>query len=77
MVAAAALELFHAFALIHDDILDGSERRRGSPRSTGSSPICTPDPPGGATRRRTGATPRCSAATCVRPGPTRCFTSAA
>lgn len=31
MVAAAALELFHAFALIHDDILDGSDRRRGEP----------------------------------------------
>ncbi|MEV4756480.1 polyprenyl synthetase family protein [Micromonospora sp. NPDC049559] len=31
VVAAAALELFHAFALIHDDIMDGSERRRGEP----------------------------------------------
>ncbi|MGC4791188.1 polyprenyl synthetase family protein [Micromonospora sp. DT178] len=31
VVAAAALELFHAFALIHDDILDGSDRRRGGP----------------------------------------------
>ena len=29
--AAAALELFHAFALIHDDIMDGSEQRRGQP----------------------------------------------
>lgn len=29
--AAAALELFHAFALIHDDIMDGSDRRRGQP----------------------------------------------
>jgi geranylgeranyl diphosphate synthase type I len=28
---AAALELFHTFALIHDDIMDRSERRRGSP----------------------------------------------
>jgi geranylgeranyl diphosphate synthase type I len=27
----AALELFHAFALIHDDIMDGSELRRGAP----------------------------------------------
>jgi geranylgeranyl diphosphate synthase type I len=27
----AALELFHAFALIHDDIMDGSELRRGEP----------------------------------------------
>ena len=29
--AAAALELFHAFALIHDDIIDDSDRRRGEP----------------------------------------------
>ncbi|BCJ63723.1 polyprenyl synthetase family protein [Polymorphospora rubra] len=29
--AAAALELFHAFALIHDDIMDGSDQRRGEP----------------------------------------------
>ncbi|HEX5597224.1 MAG TPA: polyprenyl synthetase family protein [Micromonosporaceae bacterium] len=28
---AAALELFHAFALIHDDIMDGSDCRRGEP----------------------------------------------
>jgi geranylgeranyl diphosphate synthase type I len=28
---AAALELFHAFALIHDDIIDGSDVRRGQP----------------------------------------------
>jgi geranylgeranyl diphosphate synthase type I len=27
----AALELFHSFALIHDDIMDGSELRRGRP----------------------------------------------
>ncbi|GAA4712981.1 polyprenyl synthetase family protein [Phytohabitans rumicis] len=31
VVAGAALELFHAFALIHDDIMDGSDRRRGEP----------------------------------------------
>ncbi|MFI9201120.1 polyprenyl synthetase family protein [Streptomyces sp. NPDC053048] len=28
---AASLELFHAFALIHDDVMDGSETRRGRP----------------------------------------------
>ncbi len=27
--ASAALELFHTFALIHDDVMDGSEVRRG------------------------------------------------
>ncbi|MGP3989358.1 polyprenyl synthetase family protein [Streptomyces sp. 3N207] len=29
--AAASLELFHAFALIHDDIMDGSDTRRAGP----------------------------------------------
>jgi geranylgeranyl diphosphate synthase type I len=28
---AAALEMFHAFALIHDDIMDGTATRRGRP----------------------------------------------
>ncbi|MFJ4836243.1 polyprenyl synthetase family protein [Streptomyces sp. NPDC088747] len=29
--AAASLEMFHAFALIHDDIIDASDTRRGQP----------------------------------------------
>lgn len=29
--AAASLELFHTFALIHDDVMDGSDTRRGHP----------------------------------------------
>lgn len=29
--AGAALELLHVFALIHDDVMDGSETRRGRP----------------------------------------------
>ena len=38
---ATALELFHAFALIHDDIIDNAEMRRGNPslhRRYGSRP---------------------------------------
>jgi geranylgeranyl diphosphate synthase, type I len=29
--AGAAVELLHTFALVHDDIMDGSDRRRGAP----------------------------------------------
>jgi geranylgeranyl diphosphate synthase type I len=29
--AGAALELLHTFALVHDDVMDGSSRRRGQP----------------------------------------------
>ncbi len=31
MDAGAALELLHTFALVHDDVTDGSDRRRGLP----------------------------------------------
>ena len=31
VVAAAALELLHTFALIHDDVMDGTPSRRGHP----------------------------------------------
>ncbi|GHJ45083.1 geranylgeranyl pyrophosphate synthase [Catellatospora sp. TT07R-123] len=31
IAAAAALELFHSFALIHDDLMDASDLRRGEP----------------------------------------------
>jgi geranylgeranyl diphosphate synthase, type I len=31
LAGAAAMELFHAFALIHDDIMDASDTRRGAP----------------------------------------------
>ncbi|MDE6286473.1 MAG: polyprenyl synthetase family protein, partial [Muribaculaceae bacterium] len=31
MNAALALEMFHNFTLVHDDIMDGSDTRRGRP----------------------------------------------
>ncbi len=31
MLAASALEVFHAAALVHDDIMDNSDTRRGEP----------------------------------------------
>lgn len=41
---AAGLELFHAFALIHDDLIDDSLTRRGLPAVHHVFPIHSPDP---------------------------------
>ncbi|WP_328939216.1 polyprenyl synthetase family protein [Streptomyces tauricus] len=35
--AAASLEMFHSFALIHDDIIDASDTRRGQPTVHGQT----------------------------------------
>ncbi|MFN8017455.1 MAG: polyprenyl synthetase family protein [Acidimicrobiales bacterium] len=44
--AGAAFELLQAFALIHDDVMDGSAVRRGAPPCTASSRTATRPPPG-------------------------------
>ena len=41
VTAGSALELFQAAALIHDDIIDRSDTRRGGPASTAASANCT------------------------------------
>ncbi|MYY09376.1 polyprenyl synthetase family protein [Streptomyces sp. SID4919] len=42
---AASLELFHAFALIHDDIMDASDTRRGQPTAHKVLAALHPDRP--------------------------------
>jgi len=42
--AGAAIELLHTCAIIHDDVLDGSERRRGEPASHRALMHGGPDP---------------------------------
>ena len=41
VVAAAALELLHTFALIHDDVMDGADLRRGQPTVHATHDIST------------------------------------
>ncbi|EWC64572.1 Octaprenyl diphosphate synthase [Actinokineospora spheciospongiae] len=43
----AALELFHSFALIHDDLMDGSDLRRGNPTVHREPAARCPDRAGG------------------------------
>ena len=69
--AAAGLEFLQACALIHDDVMDGSDTRRGLPSAHRASPASTATPSGSARRRRSASgRPSCSA-TCACRGPTR------
>jgi geranylgeranyl diphosphate synthase type I len=70
ITAAAALELFHAFALIHDDIIDGSDRRRGQPSMHQLFADLHARSAWRGDHRAFGRS------TAARPGPSRCSTSA-
>ncbi len=62
--AAAALELLQASALVHDDLMDRSDTRRGRPRSTAASRRCTATAAGAATASSTAPRPPSCSATC-------------
>ncbi|BCJ32895.1 hypothetical protein Athai_03980 [Actinocatenispora thailandica] len=68
--AVSALELLHAFALVHDDVMDAAATRRGRRRCTAGSPSGTRRPAGAATRAGSATRSRCCSATCARSGPT-------
>ena len=78
IAAAAALELLQACALVHDDVMDGSDRRRGAPSVHRKFALAAPGrrlarQPRVVRRRR----PRSCSATCAWSGPSRCSTPAA
>ena len=65
MRAAAALELLHTMALVHDDLIDGAKERRGVP----STPRGSRDGPWSSgergARARSARRWRCSSAICA------------
>ena len=62
--AAASLELFQACALIHDDLMDGSDTRRGpARRAPAVRRACTAPSPGAGTRRPSAPARRSCSAT--------------
>lgn len=51
-LASASLELFHAFMLVHDDLIDGSTTRRGRPTLPVSLRLDRDEPESAATSKR-------------------------
>ena len=77
VTAVAALELFQACALIHDDVMDRSDTRRGQPAAHRRFGRAAPGRPAGAATGTASAPARRScSATCAWPGPTRCSSAA-
>ena len=64
LTAAASLEVLHVSALVHDDVMDSSDLRRGRRPRTGSSRRCTPRRLARATRPPSAGPGRSCSATC-------------
>ena len=64
--AAAAMELLHTMALVHDDVLDGATERRGAPTTAPWMALRAPALAPGGRRRRSASPPRSWPATSPR-----------
>ena len=74
--AAASLELLHAFALLQDDVMDGSPLRRGRPSAHVQFADWHRDRGCRARRSASASRPRSCSATCAWSGPSRCCATA-